>query len=681
MFSVLVLCAGLTTASPSTEGPSPEDLAAYQAAQADLGRDADAHVKLALWCEAHGLKTEGIKHLAIAVVTNPKHATARGLLGLVAHRGRWQPPDVVIDKLRDDAARSNIMAEYNARRDRMPKTADGHWDLALWCEAKGLKAEATAHLATVVRFNPAREAAWKRLGCRRVGGRWVTEEQLAAERKEAEAQKQANKHWQPLLTKWRGWLRKEDRRAEAEHALAEITDPLAVPAVWAVFAGEGTKDQLLAVQVFGQIDASASARALALLVVRTKSSAVRQAACETLRRRDPREYVGFFLALLRDPLGYRTGLFFGEDGLLHRSLYVQGKQADTLATFEGPVTGPGIPYRAVPSMRLFTGDVPYDPLYAQYSMMFNGPFLNQATTETLRAMVDNPKNAAQVLAQPRGAGSAGSQGRVLPSTATAADILVRNATAAAQARDLWIHTRASIPWDSMSFQEEVGKLERARVAETETAVRETNSTIFAALNMITGQTLPEDREPWKKWWYDVQGYNYTPPKETKKVKPVRLILSIPSCFGAGTLVKAMDGPRPIETIRVGDQVLAQDAKNGALAFRAVTAIHHNPPGETLNVAIGGEVIVPSVFHRFWKVGQGWVMARELKPGDQLRMLDGPATVESVQPGGLQPVFNLDVAEDHDFFVGHRGALVHDNTLPELRLTPFDAEPDLTALTR
>ncbi len=63
------------------------------------------------------------------------------------------------------------------------------------------------------------------------------------------------------------------------------------------------------------------------------------------------------------------------------------------------------------------------------------------------------------------------------------------------------------------------------------------------------------------------------------------------------------------------------------------------------------------------------------------MLDGPATVESVQPGGLQPVFNLDVAEDHDFFVGHRGALVHDNTLPELRLTPFDAEPDLTARSR
>ncbi len=36
------------------------------------------------------------------------------------------------------------------------------------------------------------------------------------------------------------------------------------------------------------------------------------------------------------------------------------------------------------------------------------------------------------------------------------------------------------------------------------------------------------------------------------------------------------------------------------------------------------------------------------------------------------VYNLDVAEDADFFVGRRGVLVHDNTLPDLRERPFDA---------
>ena len=38
-----------------------------------------------------------------------------------------------------------------------------------------------------------------------------------------------------------------------------------------------------------------------------------------------------------------------------------------------------------------------------------------------------------------------------------------------------------------------------------------------------------------------------------------------------------------------------------------------------------------------------------------------------------------VAEDADFFVGEGGALVHDNTLPDVRLAPFDAPPALAAV--
>jgi hypothetical protein len=36
-----------------------------------------------------------------------------------------------------------------------------------------------------------------------------------------------------------------------------------------------------------------------------------------------------------------------------------------------------------------------------------------------------------------------------------------------------------------------------------------------------------------------------------------------------------------------------------------------------------------------------------------------------------------VADDNDFFVGRVGALVHDNTLPDLREKPFDAVGPLT----
>jgi hypothetical protein len=162
------------------------------------------------------------------------------------------------------------------------------------------------------------------------------------------------------------------------------------------------------------------------------------------------------------------------------------------------------------------------------------------------------------------------------------------------------------------------------------------------------------------------------------LSPVTVNLQSPivSCFGAGTPVRSLRGQSPIETLRVGDQVLVQDLKTGALGYRPIVLVHHNPPSPTFLIKLAGETIVSSPFHRFWKARQGWVMARDLEPGDTLRMLDGLARVEAVEAGPVQPVFNLDVAEDHDFFAGSGGALVHDNTLPDLRLAPFDAAPSL-----
>src|SRR3954453_12321316 len=123
MLSALLAGAVLLAADPESPLPAgPDDLASYRAASAKVGRDPDAHVKLALWCEARGLQAERLKHLAIAVLTDPKHATARGLLGLVAYRGRWERPDAVGEKVRADAELAAALAEYNALREAAPKT-------------------------------------------------------------------------------------------------------------------------------------------------------------------------------------------------------------------------------------------------------------------------------------------------------------------------------------------------------------------------------------------------------------------------------------------------------------------------------------------------------------------------------------------------------------------------------
>ena len=74
------------------------------------------------------------------------------------------------------------------------------------------------------------------------------------------------------------------------------------------------------------------------------------------------------------------------------------------------------------------------------------------------------------------------------------------------------------------------------------------------------------------------------------------------------------------------------------------------------------------------------MARDLKPGDGVRTVDGIAHVGSITPEQVRPVFNLEVADDATFFAGAAGVLTHDNTPIGRRSTPFDAVASLDTTT-
>ena len=122
MITSLLLAGAVLAAVAATGDPAaaPPDLKAYQEASSKAGRDADAQVKLALWCEAHGLTAERIKHLTLATLIDPSHATARGLLGLIFYQGKWQHPDQVSHEVATDPARKAILEEYLRRESRDP---------------------------------------------------------------------------------------------------------------------------------------------------------------------------------------------------------------------------------------------------------------------------------------------------------------------------------------------------------------------------------------------------------------------------------------------------------------------------------------------------------------------------------------------------------------------------------
>src|SRR5262249_17167583 len=101
------------------------------------------------------------------------------------------------------------------------------------------------------------------------------------------------------------------------------------------------------------------------------------------------------------------------------------------------------------------------------------------------------------------------------------------------------------------------------------------------------------------------------------------------------------------------------------------AVLRKPPKATLQLTLDGETIATTGIHRFWRPGQGWVMARDLKPGDPVRLLGGLACVAGMTEGPTAPVYNLEVASKPSYFVGERGLLSHDNTLVQPERHPFD----------
>jgi Pretoxin HINT domain len=720
ILSVALLGAADRPAATTTAADAALD--EYRAAVARTGKSADAQVRLALWCEAHGLTAERMKHLALAVLYEPSNVLARGLLGFVAYQGKWENPDQVSRAIENDATRKARIREYLVRRANAPDRAADQWKLAMWCEQNGLKGQATAHLFRVVQLDPSRDSAWKRLGYKRMSGRWDKPERAAAAKAEVRAQASADKHWKPLLERWRDALSSRDKskRDLAEKSLAGVTDPRAVPMIWVVFARGSAAQQTIAVRLLGQIDSPGSSRAIALLALSTETAEVRGAATQILRRRDARDFAGVLIALFGDPIKYEVRRVNGPGS--QGQLLI--KQPDVnVKRLYSPLSGPNVAVLPGDSLSVDAYGLPvllrpvgsYQTGYRDVGNLTGGAIPAAFGLPTLG---ENAAHISGLLSQ-AGVSAALSQrlGSTFSPLVTPPVIGPQRAPKGGKllaAADF--NREMAIPLGQMMIDAQMS----AQVAQAQLAsdvqalddynrsITDTNQRARQLLTDSVGIDRGVERLKWEKWLVDLQGYAfsaqspYEPPTVVEQVPiayqpqatphlvngptsiSTQQMLPAPprpkergyACFAAGTFVRTLDGSTEIERLRPGDVVLTQEPATGELKYQPLLTVYHNPPNTTLRIAVGDETIVATGIHRFWKAGRGWVMARDLKPGDALRTVGGLAIVKSVDADNVQPVFNLRVADGESFFVGQLGVLVHDNSLVNPTPSPFDAVPDL-----
>ena len=131
-----------------------------------------------------------------------------------------------------------------------------------------------------MRLDPKHAEAWKKLGYKKSGDRWVTEADASRAKAEKTAQASADKLWHGRLVALRDRLNNKATRADAERDMASITDPRAVPMIGKVFVDPKGKHHATAVQLLGQIDAIEASRALAALALFDRSDDVRRRAAE-----------------------------------------------------------------------------------------------------------------------------------------------------------------------------------------------------------------------------------------------------------------------------------------------------------------------------------------------------------------------------------------------------------------
>jgi hypothetical protein len=540
---------------------------------------------------------------------SPKLSAAQWAAGRIDAAGGWQS---VADRTHELSADPRL-AEYRAVRDANDLSPARHRELATWCAQRGLADQERAHLWALLADNANQTDLWKKLGYHLVDGQWLTTDE----------ERELDRQWQQRSRDLKRWLPKAENiarrlsdanpttRASAHEQLANLNDVAALPALETTLCSQSPELALEFIAWAKKRDRVETTHALARQAIVLPWDGVREMAIDSLRTRRLSDVMPVLLKPLSTPIERAASLQMLDrwgGGFVYRQVFRREFQNTVVlglneqrASVDGRVE------------RLF----------------------ERVAGDTTRFRGQDEQNRQTAVHVTR------------LTTSRVANDLARSAAAA-------------------EFQG------AEAVAAANSAIDEINTRCQRALAVVTGETGPNRPEDWWNLWCNLQSHD--PPADKKvieiaEVQEQRIVISTPflarfhGCFIAGTLVHTELGPRPIESVKIGDRVLAKDVDTGEVAMRPVLRTTVRSPQPLVKLSLKSETFQATRGHHFWVSGKGWRMARELQPGDRLHGLTGTATVTDIATGDVAAVYNLVVDRANTYFVGDSVVLSHDVTSP------------------
>jgi hypothetical protein len=542
--------------------------------------------------------------LAETLKQQPGSAAARWQAGFVRDGNMWRSYDE--SALNDAQVRS--ADEYRRRRQETSHEFSAQLDLANWCRKQGLLDREQAHLFAAA--SSAREedqiAVLRRLGFRNVNGVCLSPDDLREWKRLNDAAQVALKHCEARLNAIANGLSGTPRQRDAAIvSLREMCDPSTIPAIEIVLSDHSEGVALDAVEALAHLDDPQASLALARQAVFSNWARVRAAAAASLQGRNSDDFVPALTALLATPV--RTGLqWIGWSG--------------------SPGSGSGSGVLLISYVLARETDQQF-----QLATFQTTNYLVNAWVDG--AVVDGPTYRANRWNNALDCGMIRGQNDQLRVTGEQAEIR-----------------------------------ERA-IAEFNERSDEVNRRIGDALSAVSGRESSSDAAVWWNWWSQYSDLQQTGNKSVVAVSETEVVgnpssgFKIMSCFAAGTPVWTETGAQAIETIKVGDRVVAKDVETGELAYKPVLQTTIRPPKELTTLRFGDETVVCTGGHRFWSSGSGWIKARDLEPHTLLHTATGNTPVWSAKKGNTAETYNLVVADFHTYFVGKTGVLCQDLLIP------------------